>query len=35
MHHTNHQKRICLTFVGDYFGEKMGRKGHFSVHNSL
>ena len=22
MHHTNYQKRIRLTFVDDYFGEK-------------
>ena len=35
MHYTNYQKRIWLTFVDDYFDEKMGRKGHISVHNSL
>ena len=26
MHHTNYQKRIRLTFVDDYFGEKWEEK---------
>ena len=26
MHYTNYQKRICLTFVDDYFDEKWEEK---------
>ena len=26
MHHSNYQKRICLTFVDDYFDEKWEEK---------
>ena len=26
MHHTNYQKRMRLTFVDDYFGEKLEEK---------